>query len=238
MPGGELLAFWAHSHLCWRSQGESRVTVLSLMALSLFLFLSWGLNVLFYCLSSFSTLGRKMDFLRCYDLCFLFFVPERREKMKLWEDFFEMLPTLWKLPQYVAKHFALQVAQPAPAVAQCLGSYSVWGQCLRSPAVWTPGRWWRWFKEAQKDGRGIPENNRIVLPVWAPLFWVKEQLVLSGIPLLGDQVKWCSLGRLCGGRRWHLMEKWNSSLREDPQCDDNSNLLSFMIVQVLCKCFM
>lgn len=99
MPGGELLAFWARSHLCWRSQGESGVTVLSLMALSLFLFLSWGLNVLFYCLSSFSTLEREIDFPRCYDLCFLFFVPERREKMKLWDDFFEMLPTLWKLPQ-------------------------------------------------------------------------------------------------------------------------------------------
>lgn len=98
MPGGELLAFWARSHLCWRSQGESRVTVLSLMALSLFLFLSWGLNVLFYCLSPFSTLEGETDFLRCYDLCFLFFVPERREKMKLWDDFFEMFPTLWKLP--------------------------------------------------------------------------------------------------------------------------------------------
>lgn len=138
------------------------------------------------------------------------------------------------------------VAQAVPAAALCLGSYSVWGQCLRSVFEVTcsldTGRWRRWFKEAQKDGRGIPENKRTVLPVWVPLFWVKEQLVLSRIPLLAYQVKWYSLGRFCGGRRWHLMENWNSSVREDPQRDDNSNLLSFTTVQVLhqvlCKRFM
>lgn len=59
MPGGELLAFWARFHL---SQGECRVTVLSLMALSLFLFLSWGLNVLFLLSLVFFNSGKRDRF--------------------------------------------------------------------------------------------------------------------------------------------------------------------------------